>query len=71
MDKPHSIPTLEKIYSYMLVQVLPIALSWMNYEDDFKKTISPILEATIVAILLYDYDGMSLYMITFNIYCNI
>ena len=61
----------------MLVQVLAIALGWMNHEDDFKKTISPILEATLVAILLYDYDGMLLYssqfilIITFTYNLNI
>ena len=41
----------------MLLQVLAVGLGWMNPEDDFKTAISPLLEATLAAILLFDAPG--------------
>ena len=51
------ITDIKDIYPHVLVQLLAVALGWMEPEGNFKYNISPRLESIIVAVILNDFSG--------------
>jgi hypothetical protein len=51
------ITDIKDIYPHVLVQLLAVALGWMESEGNFKYNISPRLESILVAVILNDFTG--------------
>jgi hypothetical protein len=48
---------MKDVYPHVLVQLLAVALGWMEPEGNFKYNISPRLESILVAVILNDFSG--------------